>query len=42
MADDIRETGPDDPYEPPTIEDLQVADGPSVTAAGTTITPGAE
>jgi len=29
-------------YEPPKVEDLQAGDGTSVTAAGGTVTPGAE
>lgn len=30
------------PYEAPKVEDLQAGDGPSVTAAGVTATPGVE
>lgn len=44
MTDDTRRDERDEPeaYEAPAIEDLQAGDGASVTAAGATVTPGAE
>jgi hypothetical protein len=40
MSDEHQNEPQDDAqYEPPTVEDLDNAEGPSVTAAGITIVP---
>jgi hypothetical protein len=40
MSDDHQIETPEEPqYEPPTVEDLDTAEGPAVTAAGITVVP---
>jgi hypothetical protein len=40
MSDEHEKEQQDDTeYEPPTVEDLDSAEGPSVTAAGITVVP---
>ena len=40
MSDEHQTETPEEPqYEPPTVDDLDTAEGPAVTAAGITVVP---